>query len=61
VSENRVPRRIFEPKGEEITGGWRKLHSEEEFVLFTRIIMIKPRRTKWARYVACMGIRRMLI
>jgi hypothetical protein len=27
--ENRVPRRIFEPKREEVTEGWRKLHDEE--------------------------------
>jgi hypothetical protein len=29
ASENRVLRRMFEPKREEVTGGWRKLHSEE--------------------------------
>jgi hypothetical protein len=29
VSENRVLRRIFEPKRDEVTGGWRKLHNEE--------------------------------
>jgi hypothetical protein len=29
VFENRVPRRIFGPKREEVTGGWRKLHREE--------------------------------
>jgi hypothetical protein len=29
VSENRVLRRIFRPKREEVTGGWRKLHNEE--------------------------------
>jgi hypothetical protein len=29
VFENRVPRRIFGPKREEITGGWRRLHNEE--------------------------------
>jgi hypothetical protein len=28
VSENRVLRRIFGPKREEMTGGWRKLHNE---------------------------------
>jgi hypothetical protein len=30
VSENRVPRRVFEPKREEITGSWKKLHSPVE-------------------------------
>jgi hypothetical protein len=29
VSENRVLRRIFEPKREEVAGGWRRLHNEE--------------------------------
>jgi hypothetical protein len=29
VSENRVLRRIFEPRRDEVTGEWRKLHNEE--------------------------------
>jgi hypothetical protein len=29
VLENRVLRRIFRPKGDEVTGGWRKLHNKE--------------------------------
>jgi hypothetical protein len=29
VLENRAPRRIFGPKRDEVTGGWRKLHNEE--------------------------------
>jgi hypothetical protein len=29
VSENRVVKRIFGPKRDEVTGGWRKLHNEE--------------------------------
>jgi hypothetical protein len=29
VFENRVPRRIFGPKRNEVTGEWRKLHNEE--------------------------------
>jgi hypothetical protein len=29
VFENRVLRRIFEPRRDEVTGGWRKLHNEE--------------------------------
>jgi hypothetical protein len=29
VFENRVLRRIFGPKRDEVTGGWRKLHNEE--------------------------------
>jgi hypothetical protein len=29
VFENRVLRRMFRPKRDEVTGGWRKLHNEE--------------------------------
>jgi len=29
VSENGILRRIFEPKKDEVTGEWRKLHNEE--------------------------------
>jgi hypothetical protein len=29
VFENRVLRRIFEPRSDEVAGGWRKLHNEE--------------------------------
>jgi hypothetical protein len=29
VFENKVLRRIFEPKRDEVMGGWRKLHNEE--------------------------------
>jgi hypothetical protein len=44
VFENRVLRRIFGPKRDEVTGGWRKLHNEELHNLYSspRIIrMIK--------------------
>jgi hypothetical protein len=30
VFENRVPRRIFGPKRDDVTGEWRKLHNEED-------------------------------
>jgi hypothetical protein len=33
--ENRVLRRIFEPKRDEVTGGWRKLHNEEVHNLYS--------------------------
>jgi hypothetical protein len=37
VSENKVLRRIFFPKRDEVTGGWRKLHNEEfHNVLFAK-------------------------
>jgi hypothetical protein len=53
VSENRVLRRIFEPKGNEVIGGWRKLHTEELHNLYSSpniMRLIKPRRltTLWA-------------
>jgi hypothetical protein len=33
VFENRVMRRIFGPKGDEVTGDWRRLHNEELYAL----------------------------
>jgi hypothetical protein len=35
VFENRVERRIFVPKKDEVTGEWRKLHSEELHILYS--------------------------
>jgi hypothetical protein len=35
VFENRVPRRIFGPKRDDIIGGWRKLHDEELHNLYS--------------------------
>jgi hypothetical protein len=35
VSENRVLRRIFGPKKDEVTGEWRKLHNEELYNLYS--------------------------
>jgi hypothetical protein len=58
VFENRVLRRIFGPKRDEVTGEWRKLHIEELHILYssTNIIrQIKSRRMRWAGHVAHMG------
>jgi hypothetical protein len=58
VFENRVLRRIFDPKRDELTGDWRKLHNEELHNLYFSpniIRMIKLRR--WAGHVARMGRR----
>jgi hypothetical protein len=58
VFENRVLRRIFGPKRDDMTGGWRKLHNEELHGLYSSpsiIKVIKARRMRWARYVARMG------
>jgi hypothetical protein len=61
--ENRVLR-IFGPKRDEETGGWRKLHSEERRNLYSSpsiIRTIKSRRMRWAGHVARMGRRGMHI
>jgi hypothetical protein len=55
VFEKRVLRRIFGPKRDEETGGWRKLHNEELHNLYSSpstIRMIKSRRMRWAGHVA---------
>jgi hypothetical protein len=58
VYENKVLRRIFGSKRDEVTGGWRKLHNEELCDLYSSpsiIIMIKSRRMRWAGHVTRMG------
>jgi hypothetical protein len=58
VFENRVLRRIFGPKRDEVTGGWRTLHSEELHGLYSSpsiIRVIKARRMRWVGHVARMG------
>jgi hypothetical protein len=60
VFENRVLRRIFGPKRDEVTGDWRKLQDEELHNLYFSpniIRMIKSRRMSWAGHVARMGGR----
>jgi hypothetical protein len=58
VFENRVLRRIFGPKRDEVTGEWRKLHNEElrNFYSSPSIIrIVKSVRISWAGHVARMG------
>jgi hypothetical protein len=58
VFEYRVLRRIFGPKRDEVTGGWRKLHNEELHGMYSSpsiIRAIKARRIRWAGHVALMG------
>jgi hypothetical protein len=59
VFENRVLRRIFGPKRDEVTGGWRKLHNELRDLYFSPSIirMIKSRKMVWAGHVARRGRR----
>jgi hypothetical protein len=64
VFENRVLRRIFEPKGDKMVGSWIKLHNEHLHSMYCspniRIIrMIKSRRMRWAGLVARMNRRGM--
>jgi hypothetical protein len=61
VFENKVLRRIFGPKRDEVTGGWRKLHNEELRDLYSSpsiIGIIKSRRMRWAGHVVRMGKNR---
>jgi hypothetical protein len=61
VFENRVLRRIFGPKRDEVTGEWRKLHNEELNDLYCSLSIvwvIKSRRMGWAGHVARVGERR---
>jgi hypothetical protein len=61
VFENRVLRRIFGPKRDEVTGEWRKLHNKELHDLYSSpsiIRKIESRRMRWAGHVARMGKKR---
>jgi hypothetical protein len=63
VFENRVLRRIFGPKRDEVTEEWRKLHNEELHNLYSSpdiIRQVKSRRMGWAGHVARMGEERKL-
>jgi hypothetical protein len=54
-------RRIFGPKRDGVTGGWRKLDNEELHNLYSSpsiIRIIKSRRMRWAGHVTRMGENR---
>jgi hypothetical protein len=58
VFENRVLRRVFGPKRDEVTGEWRKLHNEELSDLYSlpNIVRVaKSRRMRWVGNVARIG------
>jgi hypothetical protein len=57
ISENRMLKIMFEPKSEEVAGGWRRLHNEELHNLYASpnfIRVIKSKRLIWAVHVARM-------
>jgi hypothetical protein len=61
VFENRVLRRIFGPRRDEVTGEWRKLHNEELHNLYSYpdiIRQVTSRRMRWAEHVVRMGEER---
>jgi len=63
VFKNRVLRRIFGPKGEEVTGEWNNLHNEQLNDLYPSLNIfrvIKSRRMRWTGQVACMRERRVV-
>jgi hypothetical protein len=61
VFENRVLRKIFGPKRDEVPGEWRKFHDEELRDLYSSpsiIRIIKSRMMRWAGHLARMGEKR---
>jgi hypothetical protein len=60
IFENKVLRRIFGPKRDEVTGGWRRLHNKERYALYSSpdiIRVMKSRRLRWPVHVARMEER----
>jgi hypothetical protein len=58
--ENRVVRRIFGPKRDEVTGEWGNLHNEELHYLYSSpsiIRIMKAKGMRWAGHVAQVGRR----
>jgi hypothetical protein len=61
VFENRVLRRIFGPRRDEVTREWRKLRNEELYDLYSSpnvITILKSRRMRWSGHVARVGEKR---
>jgi hypothetical protein len=61
VFDNRVLKKLFGPKRDEVTGEWRKLHNEELNDLYSSpntFRVIKPRRMRWVNHVSNLRERR---
>jgi hypothetical protein len=61
VFENRVLRRKFGHKRDEVSGKWRRLHNKELYALYSSpdiVRVIKSRRLRWAGHRARVGDRR---
>ena len=68
MPDNRVLRKVFGPKRDEVTGEWRKLHNEELNDLYSLpniVRVVKSIRMRWAGHVARMeedrGVHRVLV
>jgi hypothetical protein len=58
VFENRMLRRVFGPKRDEVTGECRKLHNEELNYLYSSpniVRVVKSRRMRWGRTSGAYG------
>jgi len=58
VFENRVLRKVFGPRRDEVTGKWRKLRNEklsDLYSLLNIVRVVKSSRMRWAGHVVRMG------
>jgi hypothetical protein len=53
ISENKVLRRIFVPKRDEVTGEWRRLQTEELYALYTSTNTIRVIKSRIVMSRAC--------